>query len=153
MDEFLIKNVPKEMIITLKKMKYKKMMEVKEIDTICGSEIFINYLIENKYNYCVVTNTTSEIVNHYKKHNQLISKIENIITREDYKESKPSDECWKVALIKYNKDEKYIIGIENTLSGYESLKSVTNYIYILKSLPIIYSMDTYLFDNYKQIIS
>lgn len=152
MEDFLLKNIDTSKICTVKKIKKQKMFETLEINNIHNSEIFINFLIDNNYNYCVVTNTSNDIVEHYKKSNPNISKIKNIITREDYVNPKPNKECWETALEKYSKGEKYIIGIENTLSGYNSLKSITNYIYILKSLPIEYNMDTYLFNNYVQIM-
>ena len=149
---FLKENLDVKIISDAKKIKKQNMLENTKINTIYNSEIFIDFLIKNNYNYCVVTNTNNEIVEHYKKYNSTFSKIKNIITREDYINPKPNKECWDTALEKYYKGEKYIIGIENTSAGYESLKNITNYIYILKSIPINYDMDTYLFDNYKQIL-
>ena len=66
---------------------------------------------------------------------------------------KPESECWIKAINKYYKNEKFIIGIENTYAGYKSLKNITDHIYIVKNKNIDYTdIDTFLFDDYNQII-
>lgn len=154
LDSFLLNIFNKETYYDIKNAKNIKMLENKNINTICNSEIFINYLINNNCNYCIVTNTSKNIVEHYKKYNNIFNNFNNFITREDYTLPKPNDECWKKGIEKYYNNEKIIIGIENTYSGYKSLKNITNNIYIVKNTYTDYTdIDTYLFNDYNQIIN
>lgn len=152
LDNYLLTKLPKSEYELLKKLKTKKMLSINQVDYIAESNIFLNYLLEKNYNFCIVTNTSRKIVEHYiKLENNLLTKC-NFICREDYELPKPNPDCWKTALQKYYNNEKYIIGIENTLSGFNSLNLITNFIYVLKSLPIKYNMDSYFFTDFSQIL-
>jgi dTDP-4-dehydrorhamnose reductase/beta-phosphoglucomutase-like phosphatase (HAD superfamily) len=150
-DTFLHDKFKPEVVKNIKETKLKIMLNYHDINTIYNSEIFIDYLVDNKYNYCIVTNTSKNIVNHYKLKNTYISKLTNFIYKEDYIKPKPHNECWNKAIEKYYKNEKYVVGIENTTAGYTSLKSITDIIYMVKSKRI--NSDTYLFNDYNQILT
>ena len=61
----------------------------------------------------------------------ILNNIKNWVTRNDYTNAKPDGECYELAKQKYYKDEQYIVGIENTLVGYNSIKNITDCVYII----------------------
>ena len=117
-----------------------------------NSDIFLNFLIYNNFNFCIVTNTNKKTVELFKEKLPLLKKIKQWICREDYILSKPNSECYELAKKKYYKNEKYLIGFEDSIVGYNSLKEYTNLIYIYNNEKIFKYNDCYLFDDYCQII-
>jgi beta-phosphoglucomutase-like phosphatase (HAD superfamily) len=113
------------------------------------SEEFLRFLIDNNYNFCVVTNTNEETVNIFKEKLPLLNNIKQWVFRENCKLPKPSSECYEFAKKKYYKNEKYIIGFEDSMVGYIALKGVTDIIYIFNNKNIFNENDCYLMDNFK----
>ena len=125
-------NFSEDMYFEMKKKKKEHMKKYKnEIKLIVGVSKFIDIIEEKKINHVVVTNSSVNTVNLYKEVIPKLNKLKNWIKREDYKLAKPSGECYKKAINDFYKNEKYIIGFENSLSGLESLKCVTNIIYFV----------------------
>jgi beta-phosphoglucomutase-like phosphatase (HAD superfamily) len=75
---------------------------------------------------------TSKSVEIFKQKLPLLNEIKQLIYREDYKLSKPDGECYELAKKKYYKNEKYIIGFEDSMVEYTTLKQYTDSIYIHK---------------------
>jgi dTDP-4-dehydrorhamnose reductase/beta-phosphoglucomutase-like phosphatase (HAD superfamily) len=124
-----------------------------DISLLEGVDIFINYILNNNINYSIVTNTNSENIELYKNNIPILKKLTNWITKNDYLNRKPNPECYKLAINKYYKNEKYIIGIENTLAGYKGLKEITDIIYIIlnNNKNIFKNCDAYLINNLTMI--
>ena len=116
-----------------------------------NSDVFIKFLIENNYNFCIVTNTSKETVEIFKQKLPLLNEIKQWIYREDYNLAKPNSECYELAKKKYYKNEKYIIGIEDSMVGYKALKEHTDLIYIYNNEIVFKNNDCYLFDDYIQL--
>jgi len=104
--------------------------KIKDIKLMNGAFEFITFIINNNINYCIVTNTNINNVKLYQEYLPILGKLTNWISREDYINKKPNPECYNLAISKYYKNEKFIIGIENTIAGYEALKNITNIIYL-----------------------
>ena len=49
----------------------------------------------------------------------------------DYKLPKPNSECYKLAIERYGKNKKNIIGFEDSWVGYQALKGIVDEIYII----------------------
>ena len=133
----------------------KEKLELLKKETISftkNSEIFLKFLIENEINFCVVTNTNKNTVELFKEKLPLLNEIKQWICREDYKLSKPEPECYEVAKLKYYKNEKYIIGFEDSMVGYNALKQTTNLIYIYNNESIFKTNDCYLIDDYTKLL-
>ena len=125
-------NFSDEMYNKMKVKKHKNMLKYKnELKLIKGVKEFINYLNLNNINHSVVTNSSKITTDIYKSVIPELNKLKNWIKREDYKEPKPSSECYKKAIKDFYKNEKFIIGFENSLSGLLSLKKVTSIIYFV----------------------
>ena len=77
--------------------------------------------------------------------------IKQWIYREDYEKPKPHTECYEMAKQKYYKNEKYIIGFEDSMVGYNSLKHHTDLIYVYKNEALFKQNDCYLFDDYTNV--
>jgi dTDP-4-dehydrorhamnose reductase len=123
--------------------------KIKEIKLIEGVFEFLSYILDNNINYCIVTNTNNSNIKLYKEHIPILNKLRNWITKEDYINKKPDPECYKLAISKYYNNEKFIIGIENTIAGYKGLKNITDIIYIqINNNKIIFNnCDVFLINN------
>lgn len=126
------------------------------IELMDGAYELINYIYKYNINHVVVTNTSNSNVDFFKSKQPELSKLKNWIVREDYNNAKPNSECYKLALKLYYNNEKYIIGIENTFTGFQSIKSVTDCIYIMTNnddddLNKCKNEDVYIINNLKQI--
>jgi beta-phosphoglucomutase len=131
-DKYLLnKNITKEDLILIKKEKNKNMLRYINIKYVPGAKEFLLHCINKNINIVIVTNTSREIVEHFKMCLPLLNKISNWICKEDYKNPKPSSECYNKAYKMYYNNEDIIIGIENTINGINSLKNITNNIYYI----------------------
>ena len=141
----------------IKMVKEEKLLEFsnQEIYFTKNSDKFIMFLIENNINCCVVTNTTKKTTDIIKKKLPLLANITNWVVREDYITPKPSSECYELAFNKYYRNEKYIIGFEDTNVGYRALLNVTNRIYLYSETVhnLFSNNNSYIFNDYKQIAS
>lgn len=148
-DEYLKEIIPKY-YLDIKKIKNSYIKTINEINLINGAEELINYINENNINHVVVTNTSRDNVEFFIKKQPILNKLKNWIVKEDYNKSKPDPECYNIAKLKFFKNEKSIIGIENTICGYNSIKIFCNKIFIVSS--IINNQEKY-FNNINEDIS
>jgi len=146
-----------DIIKEIKKEKKEYMLQYDlPIYLIKNAEKIIEYIHKYNIGHAVVTNTNKDIVEMFKKKVPILNLLTNWITREDYVLSKPNSECFELAIKKYGKNEKYIIGFENTIRGYTSLNDVTKCIYIVtdknsKNYEKFKKKDVYLIDDYEQV--
>jgi HAD superfamily hydrolase (TIGR01509 family) len=117
-----------------------------------NSEFFLKMLLEHNFNFCIVTNANKKTVELFKEKLPLLNKITKWIYREDSLLPKPDGECYEVAKKKYYKNEKYTIGFEDSMVGYNSLKKHTDLIYIYDNEEIFKNNDCYLFDDFIRLI-
>jgi S-adenosylmethionine synthetase len=127
----------------IKEEKYKLLLSKLKLDYIKGSKYLINLIHSNNINHAVVTNTSIQTVNYFKQLLPELNLLKNWVTRTDYNNPKPDGECYILAKNKYYKNEKYIIGVENTNQGIEALKSVTKTILVIDSEYIDHNEDCY----------
>jgi hypothetical protein len=143
----------------IKQEKKRTLLESKTpIDFMKNAEKLIEYIRKYNINHAVVTNTNIDIVNFFKSKVPLLNSLSNWITREDYNIPKPDPECYEFAFKKYGKGEPYIIGIENNILGYNSLKNVTSCIYIVTNKDNLHyntfkQEDVYLIDDFDQLFA
>lgn len=122
---------------------------IHELTYIKNAEAFIEYINENNINHAVVTNTNKVNVELIKDQLPLLKKLKNWVTREEYSEPKPNQECYNYAIEKYYKNEKYIIGFEDTVAGYNALKNITSLIYIITHNEHYFKdLDVFISDKY-----
>jgi dTDP-4-dehydrorhamnose reductase/beta-phosphoglucomutase-like phosphatase (HAD superfamily) len=149
-DNYLRRVFNEEEFIKMKNEK-REYLKNESISFTKNSELFLKFLIQNDFNFCIVTNTNEETVKIFKEKFSLLNEIKQWIYREDYNLSKPDGECYKLAKEKYYKNEKYIIGIEDSMVGYNALKCITDIIYIYNNETVFKNNDCYIFDDYVQI--
>lgn len=135
------------------KLKYEKYNifrnNINKINLIKNADLFINYICNNNINHAVVTNTNKINVEIIKSQLPILNKLKNWIVREDYINPKPDSECYNTAINKYYNNEKYIIGFEDTMAGYKSLKNITDIIYILNTNNNYFKdLDVFILDKY-----
>jgi len=129
-DNYLTSNFPNEKD-KIKASKNKYIQGVDNISFMKNADSLIKYIDAFNINHVVVTNTSLENVNYFKCKQPLLCKLKNWVTREDYCLPKPDSECYITAKNRFYNNEKSIIGIENSIVGYNSLKHVTDCIYII----------------------
>lgn len=115
----------------IKELKSKLLKETTTINYTKGASELLDYFDRYSIQYAVVTNASEESISHFKSILPSLDRIKNWITRKDYSLPKPNPECYELALKRYYKNERYIIGIENTIAGYKALESITKHIYIV----------------------
>jgi beta-phosphoglucomutase-like phosphatase (HAD superfamily) len=106
-------------------------MNYDDVHFIKGADALIDYIHQNDINHVVVTNSRRGTVEKFKERLPHLAKLKNWVTREDYKNPKPSPDGYQLGIKKYHKGEKNILGFENTVNGYKSLKHVTDTIFMV----------------------
>lgn len=117
-----------------------------------NSDIFLEYLIDNNFNFCIVTNTNKNTIEIFMEKLPLLKKIKQWIYRENYNLPKPNKECYELAKSRFYNNEKYIIGIEDSLVGYNSVKQLTDIVFIYDNDTIFKNNDCYLFNDFKVLL-
>jgi len=128
----------------LKNLKFQEMTKIEDINFIKNADKFIDFIEENDISHVVVTHTDKLIVDYFKDRVPKLKKLKNWVVREDYTHPKPDPECYKLAMTKYGKGEKNIMGFENSKHGIKALSHVTpnvikinkntNYLDVIKSI-------------------
>ena len=157
--EYLFKNYnfTSEQYNDMKNKKKNHMKKYKhELKLINGCANFINNIIKNDINYCVVTNSSIDTVELYKNTIPELNLLQNWIYRENYNKPKPSSECYELALKKYYSNEKFIVGFENSICGLKALQKITNIIYFVTYKEYLFykdikNEDIYLINNFNDI--
>ena len=145
--------------------RYEEVKEIKntlfqKVDTfeyIPGAKQFLEWLIDTNQNFVVVTNTSRFTVSILQSKLPLLQKVTQWITREDVVLPKPNPQPYELAKEKYWRQESHILGFENTVSGYKSIESVANIVYMIgTSDSFTYSQvnqyDIYCIPNFQNLL-
>lgn len=130
-DDYLASLFEENIVQDIKTKKNKYLQKNTNIKFMDGAKKLIEWIADFNINHVVVTNTSNNNVNYFKEVLPTLNLLKNWVTREDTVKSKPDPEPYLYAKDKFYKNEKYIIGFENTYSGYMSLKAITSCIYII----------------------
>tara|TARA_Y100000994_G_scaffold224761_2_gene206665 strand:+ start:1438 stop:4143 length:2706 start_codon:yes stop_codon:yes gene_type:complete len=124
---------------------------INELNLIKGFNLFFNKLIINNKIVALVTDSSKETLNIIINKFPILQKIHYIVTRNDVKERKPSNEGYLKVLQKYsNIDYSEIIGFEDSYKGIIAITSVIyNTIYINDENYFYYDKIRYLLNNDK----
>ena len=135
--------------------------ELTNVELMPGADALIDYIHTYNINHAVVTNTSKENVELFMKKQPKLQLLKNWITREDYTNPKPDGECFLLGLKKFHQGEPHVIGVENTISGHQSLEHATKCIYMMMDkkinmqTSIAYShaqkQDVYIIDDFEQL--
>jgi dTDP-4-dehydrorhamnose reductase len=141
---------------SIKQKKKEYMLQLTDVSFIEGAKEFLEHILQYNLNLVIVTNTSNDVVNHYKQRQPILQQIKNWIVREDYSRPKPDPECYQVAIQRYYQQESYILGFENTMSGYQAIKNQVNMVYfITNKQSMIYDTikkeDIYLLPNFHSL--
>jgi dTDP-4-dehydrorhamnose reductase len=142
----------------VKEQKNKIFLGAATIEYMPGAERFLEWILQTEQNFVVVTNTSRQTVAFYKEKLPLLHKITQWITRDDVNNPKPNPEPYKLAKERFWKGETFCIGVENTESGYESIRSSTDSIYIVckagsYTYKHLYTKDVYFISNWNNIFT
>jgi dTDP-4-dehydrorhamnose reductase/beta-phosphoglucomutase-like phosphatase (HAD superfamily) len=115
----------------LKQRKKAHFMTHKDVKFVSGAQELLEHCIKEKMNIVIVTNTSAQIVEFLKSKLPVLASIPQWIVREDYTQAKPSDECYALAVSRFYRGEKYRIGFENTINGYNALRGQCQCVYFI----------------------
>jgi len=132
--DVFLKNTFEAKTDEIKVLKNQILKKTETIELIKNSDILINYISNFNINHVVVTNTSRNNVNFFKEKVPILNKLKNWVVREDYVKSKPNSECYIYGKNNFYTNEKYIIGIENTINGYNALCNLTKCIYMITDI-------------------
>lgn len=104
-----------------KKNIYCNLLFKEKIDLMPGVEEFLKALKEKDLPCCVVTHSTSSMVEPIREKSDVLKSIPYWITREDYEKPKPDPECYLKAIEKYAPPEGKVIGFEDSFKGFSAL--------------------------------
>jgi len=118
-----------------------------------GMEQLLQIILERNLPYAVVTNTCRDTVSWMQTRLPLLQKLQNWVTKNDYSVGKPDPSCYQIALERYSHHAQHIVGFENTVNGYQSLRGVANVVYIITShdspsCQVLKKEDVYLIKEY-----
>jgi S-adenosylmethionine synthetase len=124
-----------------------------DIQPIPGAAEFVEACLTAGTNIVVVTNTSREIVEHYKAYVPFLNKLTQWVCKDDYVAPKPSPESYELAVQKFSNGERYRVGFENTKNGIVALKHITPCIYTITDpscsyFPMMKREDVFLIRNY-----
>jgi S-adenosylmethionine synthetase len=154
--DVFLKNTFETKIDEIKVLKNQILKKTETIELVKNSDVLINYISNFNINHVVVTNTSRNNVNFFKEKVPILNKLKNWVVREDYFESKPNSECYIYGQNKFYNNEKYIIGIENTINGYSALSNLTKCIYMITDINNynynqLKKKDVYLINDYMSL--
>lgn len=108
-------------------------------DLMPGAKELLLHLEKKKIKRCVVTHSLAELIHATREKNKVLDSIPNWITREDYKEAKPSPDSYLVAIERFAEIDDKIIGFEDTPRGLSALMGT-------RATPVLITSE-----NYKEI--
>jgi dTDP-4-dehydrorhamnose reductase/beta-phosphoglucomutase-like phosphatase (HAD superfamily) len=136
----------------IRKLKFEKLKH-KNIDMMSGANEFIEWIDMYNIPHVVVTNTNQKTVDLFKSKLEPLRKLKNWVVREHYKNPKPDPEPYRLALELFSRGEKFIIGVENSVQGWLSLREVTTRIYMIGNPELPKEADVYTISNLTSILS
>jgi dTDP-4-dehydrorhamnose reductase len=151
-DDYLQEVFGEDVIKEIKARKFEALKK-EPISFIGNSDMFLECLINNGFNFCIVTNTGRKTVKLFQEKLPLLKNVSRIICREDYSVGKPDPECYQLAKDCFYRSEDYIIGFEDSLAGYRAISSITPLVFIYNSMEIFKKENCYLFNDYKDLLT
>lgn len=104
----------------LKTETYLSFLDEGKISLMPGVETFLNILLDRGATVAVVTHSQKRMIDAVVGHQEVLQKIKHWITREDYKEAKPSPDSYQTAIRRLSKGGK-AIGFEDSPRGLQAL--------------------------------
>jgi beta-phosphoglucomutase-like phosphatase (HAD superfamily) len=140
----------------IKELKYNHLIS-SPVTEIKGAIHFLEKCLLNNVTIVIVTNTSKKVVSYFKEKVPVLNKIKNWICKEDYILPKPHEECYKLAIEKFYCGQKYIIGFENTINGYNALKNVVHCSYFITdksklNYNVMIKKDSYLIKDFTHFL-
>ena len=113
---------------------YSRLIEQGQVSLMPGAEPLLVFLQQNNIDHVVVTHSADFHVSAIKRRHPVLQGIPHWITREDYKEPKPSPECYRAAIKKFGA-VRSVIGFEDTPRGLTALMGSTAKPVIVTTIP------------------
>ena len=114
-------------IRSIKQKKYLSFIKDGKVELMPGIFELLTSLDYFNKKSCIVTNSPREQIELVKLKLPILQKIPYIVSREDYKEAKPSGECYEKARHKYAAPNDKIIGFEDSTKGVMALNAANIY--------------------------
>jgi HAD superfamily hydrolase (TIGR01509 family) len=122
----LIENnqIDEQILKKIKEEEFVELIKLNGIKLIDGFENFLQYLVLNNKQICVVTNSSKKRVNMILDYLPQLNKIKNWITSDDVTKKKPHPECYIKAISIFNIKISDIIIFEDSYNGFKAIKDI-----------------------------
>lgn len=101
-----------------------RIRESKEIQCVSGIPLMVEYLLDRKKIFGVVTNSSREHTEYFKQQFPLLENFHFWVTREDYVRAKPASDSYRYAYKKFASPSDRVIGFEDSLKGLRALSGI-----------------------------
>lgn len=116
-------NISWDIIREEKTKRYRSMLDSENVSSMIGVEDLIIKLHKRNIQTCIVTNSDRCDVDLIAKNHPFLHTIKKWITKDDYKNSKPSPDGYNLALQIHNIKKEDAIGLEDSPKGLQALKN------------------------------
>jgi beta-phosphoglucomutase len=110
-----------DLLYSEKKCHYMQLLKEGKVKLMPGVEDLLIYLKNCNKKRCVATHSPKEQIDYIKGQHEILNSIPYWITREHYKNPKPSSDCYIKAINTFAEPEDRIIGFEDSPRGLEAL--------------------------------
>lgn len=100
---------------------YIDLIQLGMVNLMPGAKAFLEGLRDADVKRCLVTHSKKELVECIQEQYPVIKSLPNLLTREDYKEPKPSSECYLEAISRFANLGDQVVGFEDTPRGMKAL--------------------------------
>lgn len=93
-----------------------------------NSDTLIDFIVKHNINHVVLTNTTMDVVNHFRKCVPKLNLLKNFVTKDSYSCRKPDPEPYDMAM-KYHRGEKNIMVFDDMAHNLAPMKRYTRLLF------------------------
>ena len=133
---------------------YRSLLQKEGAPLMPGAKEVLCFVKEKGISFCVVTNSVENEVGLILPHHPSLQTVPLWITREKYRNPKPSPDGYLTARAHFpNIPQEKIVGLEDTLRGVEALKGAhINPVFIGESCPPLLGKDEYYFPSLTSMV-
>lgn len=115
-----------EVLYREKQSNMERMLREDTVSLMPGVKSLLNQIQNANINHVVVTHSPLALISVVKAQHEVLKRIPQWITRQDYTHPKPHSECYQVAVQRHSKPGDRIIGFEDSPRGITSLLGVNS---------------------------
>ncbi|WP_041468109.1 HAD family hydrolase [Chlamydia felis] len=140
---------------------YKKLIQTEVPSLLPGVEDFLGLILAENKTLGVVTNSSEELTQHFRKTIPVLNLFQFWVTREDYARPKPYSDSYQYAYQAFVQEGEKVIGFEDSVKGLRALSGIpATLVAVNSTLPLshnshedFYEKDFHYFSSFKELMS